>query len=202
MSESTPEVAPPPAAEPSRFRSFVTKNVRVIVAGGVGLVVGAVIAAGAMVPTVVSSGQASSELSAENEQLSSQLSNMDGTLAQTRRERDKAKEEAAAAKEKEADLQKRESAVADREAAVSKTEQTIAANSFAGGLMVVGRDVGAGTYRTGQITGMCYYAWKSSTEADADIVDNNIVKEGTATVTLRDGQIFESKSCGTWTKVG
>lgn len=100
------------------------------------------------------------------------------------------------------DIAKREADIAVREAAVKKTEDQVAANSFGEGIRLVGKNTTAGVYTTGAITsGRCYYVWKTSTGSDADIVDNNIVKSGTATVTLRDGEIFESRNCGTWTKV-
>lgn len=97
----------------------------------------------------------------------------------------------------EADLKAREAAVTQREKKVTAVEST----SFTSGVLIVGTDVAAGTYRT---TGVddCYYAWMSGTGSDADIIDNNIVS-GTATVTLTKGDVFESSSrCGTWTKIG
>jgi len=97
-------------------------------------------------------------------------------------------------------LTQRENDVKAREDAVSQTEQRIAASSFGGGVRVVGVDIEPGQYRTDG-TASCYYAWKSGTGADADIVDNNIV-EGPATVTLRDGDVFENSRCGTWRKIG
>ncbi|WP_033104843.1 hypothetical protein [Microbacterium profundi] len=94
-----------------------------------------------------------------------------------------------------------EADLAERETAVSATEKEIAANSFGGGVRLVGTNTAAGVYSTGEIaSGMCYYVWKTGTGSDAGIVDNNIVKSGTATVTLNDGDVFESNGCGTWTK--
>ncbi|QOC24800.1 hypothetical protein IC744_16185 [Microbacterium hominis] len=101
------------------------------------------------------------------------------------------------------DLEAREAAVTEREAAVKTTEQTIAANSFGEGIRLVGKNTAAGVYTTAEITsGSCYYVWRTSTASDAEIIDNNIVKSGTATVTLRDGDVFESSRCGKWTKTG
>lgn len=102
---------------------------------------------------------------------------------------------------KEAELKTREEAVANRETAVKATEQQIAANSFqSGGVVIIGKTVAAGDYNTSGVTN-CYYAWKSDTTKNASIIDNNIVS-GTATVTLADGDVFESNRCGKWTKAG
>jgi len=100
---------------------------------------------------------------------------------------------------KEAELKTREDAVAKREDAVKTTEQQIAANSFqSGGVIIVGKTVAPGDYTTNGVTN-CYYAWKSDTTKNASIIDNNIVS-GSATVTLADGDVFESNRCGKWTK--
>ncbi|MCJ1705643.1 MULTISPECIES: hypothetical protein [unclassified Rathayibacter] len=102
-------------------------------------------------------------------------------------------------------LDEREVALAARESKVSGAEQTAAANSFGNGTRVIGQGIAAGTYTTTGPTGAnpvgCYYAWKSGTGSDAEIVNNNIV-QGPATVTLVDGEIFESTSCANWTKAG
>jgi hypothetical protein len=74
--------------------------------------------------------------------------------------------------------------------------------SFADGLYVVGTVFPAGVYTTeGPSRSSCYYAWLTSTGSDADIIDNNII-DGPVTVTLVDGEVFESSGCSTWFKVG
>lgn len=131
-------------------------------------------------------------------------------LASVSDERDTARTQLATAQTKirqyesqRAELSDRETAVIEREKAVEVTETQIAASSFGGGVRLVGTNTTAGIYTTGEITsGMCYYVWKTSTASDAGIVDNNIVESGTATVTLNDGDIFESRGCGKWTKSG
>lgn len=99
------------------------------------------------------------------------------------------------------ELEAREAAVAAREAAAENVEAEVEANRFSGGVQIVGDTVKPGVYRSGEIADSCYYVWKTGTDADADIVDNNIVDSGTATVTLRGGEVFESRGCGTWTKI-
>lgn len=101
---------------------------------------------------------------------------------------------------REFELVAREGAVTDREAAVTAAEAVVAASQFSSGVHVIGTTVQAGTYSTPGGTS-CYYVWKTGTGADADIIDNNIV-DGPATVTLNDGDVFESSRCGTWQKVG
>lgn len=94
----------------------------------------------------------------------------------------------------------RDAELAARETAVSAAETAKKASQFGNGVHIVGMNVTAGTYSIASSTD-CYYAWMSGTGSDADIIDNNIVS-GPATVTLRDGDVFETNRCGTWTKVG
>ncbi|WP_179210858.1 hypothetical protein [Cellulomonas iranensis] len=107
---------------------------------------------------------------------------------------------------READLTVREAAaklaedaVAAREAAVTTTEQQIADAQIHDGTWTVGVDIAPGTYRTIEpVSGTCYWAiYKSGTNKD-DIVQNDIVNGGYPTVTIREGQDFESSRCGTW----
>lgn len=197
-------------APPSKERQWAQRIIRfarsrssALIGVAAGLVVGAAISGLAVGTNTVPKIAAAEDAKAE---ASSQLSVTKSALTQALRERDIATASASAAatalKKQTDELKVREDAVAKREEVVSQTEQTIKENSFSGGMNVVGEDVAAGTYKTGELTSGCYYAWKSSTEADADIVDNNFVSSGTATVTLRDGQIFVSSRCGTWTKTG
>jgi hypothetical protein len=69
--------------------------------------------------------------------------------------------------------------------------------SFGDGLWEVGVDVEAGKYKTSG-SDSCYYAILASTDS-SDILDNN-AGAGPRTVTIRDGQYFESQRCGTWTR--
>jgi len=73
---------------------------------------------------------------------------------------------------------------------------------FGNGLYVVGTVFPAGVYTTEGAEGSsCYYAWLTSTGSDADIIDNNII-DGPVTVTLVEGEVFESSGCKTWIKIG
>lgn len=92
----------------------------------------------------------------------------------------------------------RDAELAARETAVSAAETAKEASEFGNGVHIVGTNVTAGTYSIASSTD-CYYAWMSGTGSDADIIDNNIVS-GPATVTLRDGDVFETNRCGTWTR--
>lgn len=121
-----------------------------------------------------------------------------------------ARESKAADKEKgfaqrEQDVAKKEADLSAKEKAFEDRQKVVAQSQISNGLHVVGKDVQPGVYSTAGGSGSnpvgCYYAWKSGTGSDADIVDNNIVK-GPATVTLRDGEVFESSSCAVWTKQG
>ncbi|TFC81153.1 hypothetical protein E3T23_06555 [Cryobacterium cheniae] len=118
------------------------------------------------------------------------------------------------ARDRNAELIDREVAVADSEAtlladqaslkagqdALAASTQQVAKDQFSDGMHLVGTNVTPGTYAISTST-RCYYAWKSGTGSDAEIVDNEIVN-GPATVTLKAGEVFESNRCGKWTKVG
>lgn len=106
------------------------------------------------------------------------------------------------AAERERAIDERSSALDKRKKAIKSEERQVAANTVPGdGVFVVGKDIKAGTYRSSGPSssgiGSCYYAFKTGTGSDADIIDNNITK-GQATVTLSDGQIFETTSCSEW----
>jgi Flp pilus assembly protein TadG len=92
-------------------------------------------------------------------------------------------------------------ALAEREAAVTATEQQVAANTINEGTWTVGVDVEPGTYRTKDpVSGTCYWAiFQSGTNKD-NIVQNDIVKGGSPTVTISAGQDFETSRCGSWVK--
>lgn len=109
-------------------------------------------------------------------------------------------QERALLEDREAALEEQQALVAEREEKVTAAEAQQAANQFGGGVHTVGVTISAGTYTTTVTSGMCYYAWKDGTGAAASIIDNNIVESGPATVTLQDGQTFESSGCGTWKK--
>ena len=67
----------------------------------------------------------------------------------------------------------------------------------------VGVDVPAGTYKVTTAVNpdaMCY--WKiTQTGKPGNIIDNDIVKRGLPTVTVKKGQDFTTADCGTWARV-
>lgn len=70
------------------------------------------------------------------------------------------------------------------------------------GSWLVPDDIPAGRYRMDAPpeNGDCYWAiYKAGTNQD-DIIANDIVTGGRATVTLKKGQEFATQDCGTWTK--
>lgn len=104
--------------------------------------------------------------------------------------------------QRKSSLDKRSADLDKRAKSIKAEERQIAANTVPGdGVFVVGEDIKAGTYRTSGPSsggiGSCYYAFKTGTGSDADIIDNNLI-DGQATVTLKTGQIFETKSCSEW----
>jgi hypothetical protein len=162
------------------------------------------------------------DLEAELEEITSEeaeLAREERRAAQAERERDaaEAEEEAAAAAEaEEAERAEREAAeqaaTAEREAAEQAAEEEriaaeqaaeeeAAANSVGNGIHEVGRDIRAGTYRSSGPTPdalFCYYARLRNASGDFDAIIANNNSEGPVTVTLNDGEFFESAFCRTW----
>lgn len=97
----------------------------------------------------------------------------------------------------EAEIAAREAEVAAREGAVGQAEQTAEMSMFGSGVFRVGIDVLAGRYVSdGQGDG-CYWA-RLSADGE-DIIDNHF-GSSPAVATLRDGELFETERCGTWTR--
>lgn len=129
-----------------------------------------------------------------------QLARVEKSLDSTQAQYEAIKQKAGDIAAREAAVGARESAVSAQASAAAAAAQQVASSSFGNGVHIVGTNVAAGTYSRGAGSG-CYYVWKTGTGSDADIVDNNIV-DGPATVTLKDGEVFETSRCGTWSKVG
>jgi len=71
------------------------------------------------------------------------------------------------------------------------------------GTWTVGRDIEPGTYTTtAEVASDCYWSITKSGTNGGDIIENDIVKGGKPTVTLREGQDFKTSRCGGWTKIG
>ncbi|AEG43652.1 hypothetical protein [Isoptericola variabilis] len=112
-----------------------------------------------------------------------------------------AAERAAELDELEATLAEREKAVTEREEAVTAVENRIAETQIQEGTWTVGVDIEPGTYRTTEpVNGDCYWGIYRSGSNKSDIVDNDIVTGGYPTVTLREGQDFQTSRCGSWNK--
>jgi hypothetical protein len=74
------------------------------------------------------------------------------------------------------------------------------------GQYLVGRDVQAGTYRTGGPASadwpFCYWERDSDASGDLSSIIANDNTEGPEDVTLNAGEYFKTSSCQTWVKVG
>jgi hypothetical protein len=71
------------------------------------------------------------------------------------------------------------------------------------GTWTVGEDFPVGNYQTIGAASNCYWAiYKSGTNQDLGSIVNNHFGGGNLRVTLKRGQDFETKRCGTWKKVG
>lgn len=116
-------------------------------------------------------------------------------------ERKELEEREAAAAEAQEQVKAAEAAVKKREEAISGAEAKQAANSITEGTWTVGADIEPGTYRTKEAVGSsCYWAiYTSGTNGD-DIQQNDIPGGGRPTVTLVEGQDFNTTRCGSWVK--
>src|SRR5699024_4500441 len=109
-------------------------------------------------------------------------------------------EREAALDERATEVADQEAAVEEREAAVGAAEDRVAETQIHDGVWTVGVDVEPGTYRVAEaLAGRCYWAILRSGSNGGDIVENDIPTGGFPTVTLSEGQDFET-SCGVWNK--
>lgn len=83
----------------------------------------------------------------------------------------------------------------------AKATPTGPASVIDDGTWTVGVDVLAGTYRALGAGNLCYWSITRSGTNGQDIVQNAI-GGGNLTVTIKAGQDFETKRCGTWNKTG
>lgn len=185
-----PEPPEPPAAKTPKRIAALNAYYIAIAALLVGAATGAILVTMSMQPQI-------EEARAQRDWFKKLRIDAEEEASQAKEEKQRALEDF---QTRRAELETKSADLAERESKIVAAEQQQAANEMTGGLHTVGTTVTAGTYTTTVTSGMCYYAWKTGTGSDASIVDNNIVEEGPATVTLEDGQIFETKGCGTWMK--
>lgn len=196
----------PPAAARHRPR-WVTP----VIAGGsllLGIAIGGA-SSGADAPSAApaESGPSTSEvedlrsqLDAAEERAAAAEGQLQDALAAAEEASEDADAKTANIAEREAKLAELEEALAAREAELIADEEAKAAGTFGIGTWTVGVDIEPGTYRLAhEVSETCYWGiYRSGTNKD-DIVQNDIVTGGRPSVTLRDGQDFDS-GCGTWEK--
>ena len=203
----TNEIQPPVHPEPSIEQAVKPRRpwLAPLIAGVVGLALGAGVAGAVAESTITKWSDKVAAVSSDRDQLVD-------TVTKVTKERDAAQANVETLMGREADLSKRaeelEAArvelmdfvgeLEEREKAVGVAEEKAAANSIAEGVWLVGEDIKAGRYRTTETvdSGSCY--WKI--HKGSNIIDNDIVTGGRPTVTLRDGQEFTTRDCGTWVK--
>lgn len=105
------------------------------------------------------------------------------------------------AEAKEQDNAARSATLDQREAAVKGAEAQKARNTIADGSWTVGRDIEPGTYTVASpVMSTCYWGIYASGSNKSKIIENDVVTGGRPTVTIAEGQDFESTKCGSWTK--
>jgi len=70
------------------------------------------------------------------------------------------------------------------------------------GVWTVGTDIPPGTYRSNGDLSDCYWMISRSGSNGEDIIANDLPSGGHPTVTLSQGQDFDTEGCGTWRKIG
>lgn len=99
-----------------------------------------------------------------------------------------------------AEVADQEAAIEEREGAVGAAEDRVAETQIHDGVWTVGVDIEPGTYRVAEaVTDRCYWAILRSGTNGRDIISNDIPTGGFPTVTLSEGQDFETR-CGVWNK--
>jgi hypothetical protein len=74
--------------------------------------------------------------------------------------------------------------------------------TFTDGTFLVGSEIKAGTYRTSNPDGSCYWERLSGTSGDFEDIIANGNPDGQAVVTIRSSdEAFNSQMCGEWTPV-
>jgi hypothetical protein len=75
---------------------------------------------------------------------------------------------------------------------------------FGPGTWEVGVDVQPGKYKTAGPGGRrsCYWARLKDTSGDVGSIINNSILEGPGTVTINEGELFETSRCADWVKAG
>lgn len=143
-------------------------------------------------------GEEKAAIEGELQEIKDGLADRESELSEAQRaveERESAVDEAKAA------LKEQEAAVKEREEAVSTAEEEQAANTISNGTWTVGVDIAPGTYRSNEPVGStCYWGIYRTGTNGGDIIENDIPGGGRPTVTLSQGQDFNSTRCGSWTK--
>lgn len=206
-------VSPTDVDERSSWRRFLRrKGVVSSTVGIVAFLIGAVIGQQGMV-TKASQDALRSQLSAAQSDLASTQAQLSTTQSQLSDQTQRAQQADQAAQAKAAKdyaarnavldqrkqtLDSQASSLSSRQADLAARTAAANANSFSDGLYSVGTDIQSGTYHTDG-GDSCYWAKLNSNDT-SDIADNNL-GAGPQTVTI-NSPYFESKDCGTWTKVG
>ncbi|MFS8521229.1 MAG: hypothetical protein FWJ87_07620 [Micromonosporaceae bacterium] len=113
---------------------------------------------------------------------------------------DATEEQRAALEERAAELEAWEAELDAREQALTAAEEEKARNTVTDGIWTVGVDIEPGTYRATDVSPDCYWAILVSGTNGEDIVANDLPGGGNPTVTLQEGQDFETHDCGEWTR--
>ncbi|MER7114393.1 hypothetical protein ABT332_07855 [Saccharomonospora azurea] len=110
-------------------------------------------------------------------------------------------EQREALQQREAELDERSTELDAREAALQKEEQEVAANTIGEGVWTVGVDIEPGTYRATDVSSMCYWEIRQTGVTGFEgVINNGLPGGGNPSVTLSEGQDFQTNRCGEWTK--
>ncbi len=106
-----------------------------------------------------------------------------------------------ARKTADAAAEQQRKAEADAAAAAAEAARVASLTEPKGnGLWTVGLEMAAGVWRSSGGGSSCY--WERHPDGSPDDIIDNHYGSGGGTVTVRDGEEFETADCGTWSKVG
>ena len=125
---------------------------------------------------------------------------MTETVSATKAEREELKQRAQVIAARAAEVKAREREVREDARALQRRIGVVERSKFGDGIFIVGKEVKPGTYRS-RGGGSCYWARLSGFGGSDIIVNGGFNRNQIVTISSSD-RGFESRSCGTWYRVG
>lgn len=204
-----------PASQPAKPRR--TGAVKIAVALAAGALLGGGITAAVAIPVANNTieeleadkldlGQRLNTVNGKKTKADRQIERIQADLDEEKLARAEAEKRLEGIEEREAELAAAEKEAQEKKEAEEKKEQEAAeerqANTKDGdGYYLVGEDIQPGTWRSSG-TEFCYWARLSGTSGETRDIITNGLDQSSVVVTIAASDVaFETKRCGTWTKI-